>query len=89
MEPIFKEEHLKPKKLSRTFNLQISNNLLHCKKWAYEVIHGIENDRLLVICTNKPLSLDLSPDGSLQIDSHFKKPVSIKEWLACACQTQL
>lgn len=82
-----KQQNQKPKELTRTFNLQISNNLLNCKKWIQEVIGEIENDRLSVINTSKPLSLILSDDGSIQIDSYFKKQVSIKEWLPIACQS--
>ena len=57
MKSTLKKESHKPKELTRTFSLQISKNLLNCRKWTQEVIDEIENDNLLVISTNKPLSL--------------------------------
>jgi len=75
------------KTLVRKFDLQISSNLIYCRKWALEVIGGIENDRLLTLDENEEFSLRTSEDGSLQIDSCFKYPVSIKEWLPIACQS--
>ncbi|HOX14576.1 MAG TPA: hypothetical protein PLP18_00460 [Smithellaceae bacterium] len=86
MRSILKKESQKPKELARTFSLKISNNLFNCKKWTQEVINEIENDRLLVLSASKPFSLDLSGDSFIQIDSCFRKPVSIKEWLPIACQ---
>lgn len=86
MKSIVKNESQIPKELIRTFELKISRNLFPYRKWAKEVIDGIENDRLFVISANKRLSLDWSKDGFLNIDSYFKKQVSIKEWLPIACQ---
>lgn len=75
-----------PKKLVRTFRIEISDGLLQCKNWTRDVIEGIENDRLLLLNTDMPFSMDLEPDGSVTIDSRYQEPVSIKEWLPIACQ---
>lgn len=85
MKSILKKESYKSKELTRTFNLQISKQLINCRKWAQEVIDEIENDSLLVVKTNEPLRLDLSDDGSINVDSHFLNKVSIREWLPIAC----
>jgi len=86
MKSTLKKESHKPKELTRTFSLQISKDLIKCRKWTQEVIDEIENDRLSVISTNEPLSITPSTDGSIEIDSYFKRQVSIKEWLPIACQ---
>ena len=86
LKSISKEESDKSKELTRTFNLQISRNLINCRKWAQEVINEIENDNLLVIRTNEPLRLELRDDGSIDVDSRFRNKVSIREWLPIACQ---
>lgn len=84
---IFKKEHSKHKQLTRTFRLNISNSLMYCKKWARDVVREIENDRLLVIDADEVFSHDIQGDGSLFLDSCYKNPVSIKEWLPVACQS--
>jgi hypothetical protein len=82
-----REPKFKSKQLTRTFEMKISRNLHSFRKWANQVIQGIEKDKLLTVNPDRELVLDLACDGSFEVNSCYSTPINIKEWLPIACQS--